>query len=149
RRAKRDTHECGCLVEHYSAMEYRTCLFAAPPTCQNIAVCGRSRTPESASRQVLVALEPGVEGARHDVGRMNDVAGHQRISRCERGLERGTAQHLVRSNIRERVLELVLSSDGASGERLPARRVGRVLDLPVLQVDGGAHGNLLTTSSWA
>src|ERR1041385_1985721 len=57
---------------------------------------------------VLVAFEPVVQCPGDDIGGMHQVAGHQRIHRGQRGLDRRPLPELVRSAIGEHVLELDL-----------------------------------------
>src|SRR3954469_22502882 len=96
--------------------------------------------PHTLSRgtlQVLVALEPVVQGVGDDIGRMREVARDQRVDPGQRGLQRGSPQHLVPPTVRELVLELGFAGQHARGEWLTARGIGRVLDLPL---QDGTHG---------
>lgn len=60
---------------------------------------------------------------------MRDVASHQRVDGRERGLDRLAVDHVTRTELGERVFELVLAREHAHREWLPSRRVDGVFEL--------------------
>jgi hypothetical protein len=80
---------------------------------------------------VLVPLEPAAEGACNSLWGVREVAGDQRVDAREGGPDRLPEQHVVRPQVSEGVLELVLSVKYPEDERLTARGIRGVLKLEV------------------
>src|SRR5690606_9190617 len=80
--------------------------------------------------------------ARDDRRRVGEVAGHQLVDGRERGLDRLALDDVMRAELGQRVLELVLAREHPHRERLATRRVDGVLELVAHDT---AHG---TSYDW-